>query len=374
MGIDRESLTGLGIWGNGVPMTRNRNQSLEMLSFNILTCQLRSTMRIPVFVIQKHWLAHGGSTWDAVMDVLRWSLTRATSGQMPKYDHTGLQPLKEPWRKQRALIHTPRSVLLEIRGDWAFFKQEDSVAGTHGCPCTSPIFAAPYVGTECVQMDWLHVVDIGIALQFLGSIMKYFCSKFQGTFDEQVREFFRCILEFYDVQAVEYRLDHLKPSMIKGLKKKFPKLRAKAGESRCLVPWAAQVADALRDAGNEVEQTMYKCAWHFNKCYEQLSSKTFDATVLAEHGVAFANLYVALHEHFTVPGVCLFKVTPKLHLFCEISYRGRDCSSVHWSYRDEDWGGKMAVLAASKGGANTPNALANAFFSRFTSGHKVPVL
>ncbi|CAE7839939.1 unnamed protein product [Symbiodinium sp. CCMP2592] len=408
MGIDRESLTGLGIWGDGVPMTRNRNQSLEMLSFNILTCQLRSTMRIPVFVIQKHWLARGGSTWDAVMDVLRWSLTCATSGQMPKYDHTGLQPLKEPWRKQRALIHTPRSVLLEIRGDWAFFKQVLNEAS--GCcwmcdikpedirevsgeaawmqpehrktpwqalmaaPSISPIFATPYVGTECIQMDWLHVVDIGIALQFLGSIMKYFCSKFEGTFDEQVREMFRCILEFYDVQAVEYRLDHLKPSMIKDPKKKFPKLRAKAGESRCLVPWAAQMADALRDADNEVEQTMYKCAWHFNKCYEQLSSRTFDAAVLAEHGVAFANLYVALHEHFTVQGVCLFKVTPKLHLFCEISYRGRDCPSVHWSYRDEDWGGKMAILAASKGGANTPNALANAFFSRFTSGHKVPVL
>ena len=101
------------------------------------------------------------------------------------------------------------------------------------------------------------------------------------------------------------------------------------------------MADALRDAGNEVEQTMYKCAWHFNKCYEQLSSKTFDATVLAQHGVAFANLYVALHQHFMVQGVCLFKVT-KLHLFCEISYRGRDCPSVHWTYRDEDWGGKPA--------------------------------
>ena len=47
---------------------------------------------------------------------------------------------------------------------------------------------------------------------------------------------FRCILEFNDAQSVEYRLDHLKPSMIKDPTKKFPKLRAKAGESRCLVP------------------------------------------------------------------------------------------------------------------------------------------
>ena len=95
-------------------------------------------------------------------------------------------------------------------------------------PCISPIFATPYVGTECIQMDWLHVVDVGIALQFLGSLMKYFCSKFAGTFDEQVRDMFRCILEFHDVQSVEYRLDHLKPSMIKDTKK-FPSLEQKLG-------------------------------------------------------------------------------------------------------------------------------------------------
>ena len=67
-----------------------------------------------------------------------------------------------------------------------------------------------------------------IALQFLGSLMKCFCSKFAGTFDEQVRDMFRCILEFHDVQSVEYRLDHLKPSMIKDTKK-FPSLEQKLG-------------------------------------------------------------------------------------------------------------------------------------------------
>ncbi|CAE7280589.1 unnamed protein product, partial [Symbiodinium sp. CCMP2592] len=314
-------------------------------------------------------LANAIDTFDNYLATLRQRIATAEEVQPPDVTKEVVAELKA----EIDIADTHLDAFKRVSGEAAWMQPEHRKTpwqALMAAPSISPIFATPYVGTECIQMDWLHVVDIGIALQFLGSIMKYFCSKFEGTFDEQVREMFRCILEFYDVQAVEYRLDHLKPSMIKDPKKKFPKLRAKAGESRCLVPWAAQMADALRDADNEVEQTMYKCAWHFNKCYEQLSSRTFDAAVLAEHGVAFANLYVALHEHFTVQGVCLFKVTPKLHLFCEISYRGRDCPSVHWSYRDEDWGGKMAILAASKGGANTPNALANAFFSRFTSGHK----
>ena len=47
-------------------MTRDRSQSLEMLSFNILTCPHRSTMRIPVVVVRKHGLdrsVHGLLSW-----------------------------------------------------------------------------------------------------------------------------------------------------------------------------------------------------------------------------------------------------------------------------------------------------------------------
>ena len=92
------------------------------------------------------------------------------------------------------------------------------------------------------------------------------------------------------------------------------------------------MAQALRDAGNEVG------GWHFNKCYEQLSSSTFDAAALAQHGVAFANLYVALHE---VQGVHLFKVSPKLHRFCEISYRGWDCHGLPQCALDLQEGSKV---------------------------------
>ena len=86
-------------------------------------------------------------------------------------------------------------------------------------PKVSPLFSAPFVGVDCIQMDWLHVVDIGVALQFLGSLFKVFMAKFPGTADEQSRQLFRLIQDHYVSSDAHSRLDELKPSMIKDPKK-----------------------------------------------------------------------------------------------------------------------------------------------------------
>ena len=64
LGVCPESVAGIGLWGDGVPMTRNRNQSL--------------VLRLPIFVIHKHWLAKN-DTWDEVMRILAWSLRHLAS-------------------------------------------------------------------------------------------------------------------------------------------------------------------------------------------------------------------------------------------------------------------------------------------------------
>ena len=96
LGVRPESVAGIGLWGDGVPMTRNRNQSLEMLSWNILTHEDRAILRLPIFVIHKHWLAKN-DTWDEVMRILAWSLRHLAAGVLPALDHTGA-PFSVPWR------------------------------------------------------------------------------------------------------------------------------------------------------------------------------------------------------------------------------------------------------------------------------------
>ena len=41
------SCIGLGIWGDGVPLTRDRSQSAELLTLNILTSAKRGALRLP---------------------------------------------------------------------------------------------------------------------------------------------------------------------------------------------------------------------------------------------------------------------------------------------------------------------------------------
>ena len=79
LGVRPESVAGIGLWGDGVPMTRNRNQSLEMLSWNILTHEDRAILRLPIFVIHKHWLAKNDA-WDEVMRIHAWSLRHLAAG------------------------------------------------------------------------------------------------------------------------------------------------------------------------------------------------------------------------------------------------------------------------------------------------------
>ena len=180
-------------------------------------------------------------------------------------------------------------------------------------PKISPLFGSPFVDADTLQLDWLHVVDIGICLQFLGSIFRYFLSKFPGSIEEQTRELFKLMVDFYNSNDCQNRLDELKPSMVKDPKKPFPKLRAKAGEARELVPFSMLLIEALKE--NDIEQSMYQCAFHFNQCYTLLSNASFDAVALRDHGASFSALYVALHEYFDASGVHLFKITPTLHLF-----------------------------------------------------------
>jgi hypothetical protein len=123
MQIASEDLICLGLWGDGVLMSRNREQSLELLSFNILTHPSRHDMRIPIFAMQKHWLQKE-TTYDEVMKVISWSLVHAAAGRNPITRHDGTPfSTKDAWRLRRAGERIPRAVLLELRADWAFLKQ-----------------------------------------------------------------------------------------------------------------------------------------------------------------------------------------------------------------------------------------------------------
>ena len=106
------SCIGLGIWGDGVPLTRGRAQSAELLTLNILTSAKRGALRLPLAMMQKHLMVKQ-ATWDGVLAIMAWSLQHAAAGTFPCSRHDGA-----PWS----------AFLIQVRGDWAFYKQTLYVA------------------------------------------------------------------------------------------------------------------------------------------------------------------------------------------------------------------------------------------------------
>eukprot|EP00438_Fugacium_kawagutii_P001432 Skav205003 [mRNA] locus=scaffold3521:139180:139926:- [translate_table: standard] len=246
-------------------------------------------------------------------------------------------------------------------------------------PTISPLFGCPFFHISMVTLDWLHVVDLGVSLDFAGSILKYLCdNKLHGTQDERYRDMHHRMQLYYHAFDVQSRLDQFKPSMLvktsRGQNAKYPKLRAKAGESRALVPFLVTVGRDLLDTSDVLEGQMLHTCVAYNDCFQQLSRDTFQPARLRDAADKFAILYVSLHDHCAKAHMALFKIKPKLHMFLELCFEAETSPASTWTYRDESWGGEVSDMAANKGGTSNPHAVGNSFLRRFMARFPVPVL
>lgn len=418
IGCAPDTLVGISMWGDGVPFNNNRSHSLEMLSLAILTCQDQS-LRIPLCSFPKH-LAAGSKTWEAIWVVMKWSLECAGAGLMPDRRHDGTPfGSKDIARRKQILQPVPRAFLLQIRGDWAYYKavfalpawnqtagicwrcnmvpsrvsevflhadwrqphnRKDNWQAIAALERPTPLLGVPFFDMSLIQLDWLHIMDIGVALHWLGSVFTILVGKFPGTtIDQRSKQFHLRMKQYYKDFAVDSRLPLFKPSMLqkdtnKSKASKFPKLRAKAGEARGLILFALLQCQNLLSSADPFENAILQSAVQLHTCYQQLSQQAFEPATLHRAGLKFAALYVTLNEFALQQGRNLFKVTPKLHLFCEMTLDPASPPSTGWTYRDEDFGGHVAQFAQRRGGALTCVAVGKAMFQKFAALYNVPAL
>ena len=416
LSADMSKVAGLSIWADGVPYNHDRSKSFEVASLQILT-SASTAMRFPLACVPKHWMVKN-TTWDAIWQVLKWSLQAAASGVWPAFRHDNSAFADgEFHRKKKAGEPLTRAILLQVKGDWSFYKNVLYLPGwneTSSCcwkcnmvpgnlkevaksaswrmlasrkdhwqclqqvKSVSPLFGVPFFHIDLISLDWLHVVDLGVSLDFLGSFFKYLIDqKLTGTVAEKYQHFYSRMQLFYHGHDIKSRLDQFKPSMLlntsDGSKIKFPKLRAKAGESRALIPFAVLVGRDLLDQKNVLEKQLFESAVALDKCYQQLSIENFNAAELNKQSIRFALFYVSLNEHFDKLGQRYFKVKPKLHMFLEMCFTANTAPSTTWTYRDESWGGEVSDMAANKAGKSNPHALGMSFFRRFFIKHSLPI-
>lgn len=409
--LNRQDLIGVGIWGDGVPCNYDRSKSVEVLTLNLpgLPGKLKE-MRLPLTGLLKQWLIKN-ETFDDILSVVSWSMQCSAMGIMPTARHDGSAFLSSDHRRKKSSGKSmAASVLVEVRGDWMFYKstlrlpQHNELAGIcWRCSATpssfkdvsltaswrqerlthwqfvrrmheqgldaSPLFSCPGFDVRIIQVDWLHTVDKGVAADFLGNVLHLVNEKMAGrSYKQRMQQVFLDIQSWYALHPCESKLDNLTKGMVK--KKGTCKLNCKAAEARGLVPYAVTACE--KHLGNSVrEETIKAAAKLLNSCYENLSSAVFDSRRLKESCNKFALLLVSLEE---TSSDGTWKVQPKLHLMQELCEEGLSRPSCFWTYRDEDFGGSLAQLSRARGGRRTPAATAKGMLQKFAAKHKFPRL
>jgi hypothetical protein len=412
--LGAEHCLALGLWGDGVPCNWDRSESLECvtLSFPGLVGE-KEHMRVPLTCIKKKFCIKN-ETFDDIMTIISWSLKAAAENEFPtnRHDESPFSA-KEKFRIDQAgkKVGVPAG-LVEVRGDWQFFKQIFRFPGWRekkGCcwrckatPANiaqvgsnaswrrnrrshiqllqymlekgegvSPIFSAPFVRADIFQIDWLHCSDLGVAPDFAGNLLYLLLGKVPGaTNTDKCGVLFKSMKEFYDRTPGCSRFDQLKPTMIKQ-PKKSPKLRGKAAEIRCIVPWLVEVAEQyLGDAGAEGAAKL--AARELLECYKCLSSAAYSSDSMANHCKRYCLQLVALRAVSGEEKVWVLK--PKLHLFQEMCEMSDSRPSSCWTYRDEDFGGTLAKLSRAEGGNDGPGVAPYRTLTKFSVGNALPTV
>lgn len=234
----------------------------------------------------------------------------------------------------------------------------------------NPLLGLPTFTIEGVVLDWLHVVDLGVGQDVLGS---FFFECIQHLLPgrsqaDRIKKLWSDLKAWYRETKPPCQLDHLTVEMIRQSKgKSKPKLRAKGAETRYLYPFAAQYADKLKHKS----QHCVTIAGLFNHLvHMQLlisGAVAWSAEVCVGHCRRFCLLYKALQDE-AGPHSILWQLKPKLHLLQEmIEFQAiaLGCPADFWCYRDESFCGFWAKASHRRGGANRPATTTERFLNRY---------
>jgi len=396
----------VGLHGDGVPFAAKMRDSLEQLVWNF--CTQPHSERFLFTALPRSCLA-GKPSWDAMLSVFVWSMKCLALGSYPRRRHDGT-PWQDTDRSRASLAgeRLPlRACLVQARGDWEFYKSVlgfPSWAAQSICwrcratrregeyPFTdcslaarwrqarmtgpellatqraggqrpSALFSTPGFQVKHVQPDWLHTVDLGVGQDAIGNLFAEAVDLLPGrTVHDRVQVLWNRVQAYYAREKVQARLDNLTLEMIRP-PGKGPKLRSKAAECRHLYPFGAALAQELGE-GSEHRRTVAALMQYLLEASRLIRAVPYDAARAAAVARKFALLFSCLEREALQRGdTQSWRCKPKLHLFLELmEFAGPDSGapSLYWTYRDEDYGGKLALSAARRGGAKSAtNTIAN---------------
>jgi hypothetical protein len=397
----------VGLHGDGVPYSKR--QSLEALSWNF-PGQPQWERILFTAVPKKHCCqcgCKGKHTFDKILEVFTWSMRCCLQGAYPSARHDG-QPLERERAKLANKALGSRAFLAQVRGDWPFLKQLFQFPGWNStrlcwrCKATqdtyrvchadapwrsqrisaveflqelqasgvqpSPLLGCPGFRLDYVAIDWLHTVDLGVSQDILGNVFCEFMATQGGNKSQQLKTLWQRIRQYYQEVKPSSQLDGLTWDMVQSTGKS-PKLKAKGGETRYLVPLAAELAqECLAARPCSHSEAVSQLVQLLLDLYHCVGRTPFDAAQGALLSRRLCVLYQALAQEAQAQGKPAWVQKPKLHLLQELmEYSTVDLGSPQnfWTYKDESWVGWLGKAAHRRGGADTPVCAATRALSRY---------
>ena len=390
--IDRRDVVPLWLHGDGVEFGTD---SMLAFSFGSLLCDDQS-MDSCLLIAGWPKGASCDGTWVEVYRAIAWSFTALWEGRYPDKDWNG-----KPMGSLAGKLLTPagtRFYVWQLIGDldymcnvlklphwnkheWCWLcngSKKDatrsfrdvsdapgwrmlSVEEMHESPASAhPFFSAMPgpVGGLRVGLDMLHTIDLGIAGTLCSSVLFTWVFDHKGPKENVVAKIWAEVQEAYNTLGTPDRLNNLKLGTFTTSSPFRPDMKAKAAETRHLVPALAAVAQnrcRIPRCRTAVEMHCAASLEHLCRFYKLCESQSMfmdrpSAEQASEEMRHCLQHYAWLHVFWgrKSQDSAAFPIRPKLHWAYHI---GQACKFQNprstWTYKQEDWLGKISAIALS---------------------------
>ena len=415
--LDPKKCIAIGFHGDGVPYKKatHKQASTEVLSWNLL-CDLDGKRYMFTSVHHEFLCScgcRGRCTFDALLEIFVWSMSILFGGLNPtrRHDQAPLDD-KRSWKAGRPLgFH---GVLLQARGDWAWFNQVfnfphwNAKALCWRCKATqggnlaynkcgptapwrstrlapgayldhqvsnqmnpSPLFACPGFSIEQVSIGALHCMDLGVTQDVLGNIFWEALHNLGlpgRSIKDRCKALWQKLQRYYKDNKSSNRFQDLTVPMVRKDYKSTPKLKAKGGETRALLGFGVLLAQELHGLHDSVHTKMVLDLMMDLQGIYKLMYKDFVPQEAARLSTQVAYTYTKLEDEAKRANKMAWRTKPKLHMMQELlEYQSFELGNPRgfWEYQDEDFVGLIATLAIRRGGPATPTACSKGVMSRY---------
>ena len=216
-----------------------------------------------------------------------------------------------------------------------------------------------------IQLDWLHLVELGVGQDVCGNLL-WEVLRVEGVLEgrslkTRLAALNALLQEHNRVHKPSNPIGRLTMAMVKA-QGQPPKLKSKGAECRHLQPFVLKLAGLLVDHHHAEEKflQMMSVADALVACSKAVDADPFCLARFQELGDSFLKHYIWLNQNLGQDGV-LWRLYPKHHMFWHLLHTVAPRNGSprdYWNWRDESFGGQLALVAKRRGGKAIPSHVA----------------